>query len=174
MSPSAGIVCFGILVFWHALISIELTAEAVQHFVTQLWSWGLLRRPKPVTFSEARTVCLRETERAWIHLHMWCYSSTLLSITEPLDIFMPICCLESTQGRAPERLGGDVRPHRVCTTLKVQTKSFICQPISYLHIYVNMWTEAFQIVSGEDVHGQDFFFFFFTNPLILDLQNGRH
>lgn len=51
--------------------------------------------------------------------------------------------------RCFREMGGDVRPHWVCATLKVWTKSFMLsilgglRLISYLHIYVNKWMEVF-------------------------------
>lgn len=81
-----------------------------------------------------------EKDRATVLPLIMLHGGTLLSIKDPLDIFMPICCLESTQGARCREMGGYVRLHRLCTTVKVQTKSCIfffkgnlSGPVSYLH-----------------------------------------
>lgn len=58
--------------------------------------------------SHNRVFCLTEAAvEAFVsvRLRILCSSSTLSRIKEPLDIFMPICCLDLTQGSAAERRG---------------------------------------------------------------------
>lgn len=70
---------------------------------------------------------------------------------------MPICCLESTQGGAPERRE-EVSDHiGFVPHWRSRQSHFYLSGVSYLHVDVNKQTETFQIVYGADGIGHDFF-----------------